>query len=87
MRFTTDEKIEGPFFNIIKAAEYCGYATETFRSYMKQYKIPRYGPKRTHFARSTLDDFMNHPEHFLPSVRKHKAIKVPIQTELEDITI
>lgn len=81
------ENIEGPFFNAIKAAEYCGYAPETFRDYMQQYKIPRYGPKRTRFARTTLDEFMAYPEKFLPSIRKHKAERVMGPADLEDLTI
>jgi len=58
------ELTEGPFFNSQKAAEYCGYAPGTFERLVREYAIPKYGPKRNRFAKSVLDAWMHTPETF-----------------------
>lgn len=54
----------GPFFNLANAANYCGYAIGTFERIVREYDIPRYGPKRNRYARSVLDAWMHSPEAF-----------------------
>lgn len=46
------------YFNVIGAAEYCGYAPETFRRHVRQYPLPRYGPKKNRIKRLDLDVWM-----------------------------
>lgn len=57
--------VEGPFFTTEKAAEYCGYRKSTFRDLLKDYELPRFGPRKTKYARTVLDAFMATPEAFL----------------------
>ena len=57
--------IEGPFFNLDKAAEYCGYRKSSFRGLLRKYDIPRCGPRGTKYARTILDAFMATPEAFM----------------------
>lgn len=61
--------IEGPFFTLAKAAEYCGYRKSSFCSLLRDYDIPRHGPHRTKFARTILDAFMTTPDAFLRGAR------------------
>lgn len=57
--------IEGPFFTMAKAAEYCGYRKSSFQGLLRDYDIPRHGPRGTKFSRTILDAFMAAPETFL----------------------
>lgn len=56
--------VEGPFFNLAAAAEYCDYAPGTFERVVREFKIPRHGPKRNRYAKSILDLWMAHPDLF-----------------------
>lgn len=72
----------GPYYNLKDAAAYCGWAPDTFRRMMRDYDIPRYGPRETRFAQSTLDRFMAQPRDFLkgrrpPRRRKPITLVVP----------
>jgi hypothetical protein len=70
-------RVIGPFYNFREAAQYCGYAVDTFRDYLKLYTVPRYGPKKTRFAKSVLDKFMESPYLFLDTVKKQNKVKEP----------
>lgn len=52
------------YFNTNEAAEYCGYASETFRRHVKKYPLPRYGAKRNRLKRIDLDVWMEEPNAF-----------------------
>lgn len=73
-------QVQGPFFNIAKAAEYCGYRPKSFSVILKEYDIPRHGPRNNRLAKSTLDAFMESPERFkrneAPRRRKPQEVKV-----------
>ncbi len=56
--------VQGPFFTLAKAAEYCGYSPDGFRRLLKGYSMPKYGPRKNRYARSVLDAFMECPEMF-----------------------
>lgn len=62
--FSSTLKPEGPFFDSQKAAEYCGYAPGTFERIVREYDIPKYGPRKNRFAKSVLDAWMRSPETF-----------------------
>jgi len=51
-------EITGPFYNVSKAAEYCGYSPDHFRHLASEHQIPRCGPNRNRYAASTLDTWM-----------------------------
>ncbi|KHK02363.1 hypothetical protein [Desulfovibrio sp. TomC] len=56
-------EIQGPFFSLAKAAEYCGYKSpEHFADLLRGYAVPKYGPKKNRYARSVLDAFMADPK-------------------------
>ncbi len=55
-----------------EAAEYCGYARNTFFKIVRDYKIPRFGPKNNRFDRWLLDEWMRDPHCFL---RKDEVIR------------
>lgn len=60
--------VQGPFFTLAKAAEYCGYnSPEHFAELLRGYAVPKFGPKRNRYARSVLDAFMTEPEVFKKS--------------------
>ena len=67
--------IEGPFFTTEKAAEYCGYRKSTFRDLLKDYELPKFGPRKTKFARTVLDAFMATPEVFLRGAGSYRNRK------------
>lgn len=56
--------VQGPFFNLKKAAEYCGYAPDTFRRKIQDYCLPRHGPEKNRYAKSVLDAWMESPDTF-----------------------
>ncbi len=73
-------QVSGPFYTLKQAAEYCGYAPDTFRRKIRDYNIPRFGPEKNRFAKSTLDTFMENPDTFKKQQAQHrrnpKAVKV-----------
>ena len=76
------ELAEGPFFNSQKAAEYCGYAPGTFERILREYDIPKFGPRKNRFAKSVLDAWMGAPEAFQkntsPKPRRHTPKPVTV---------
>lgn len=57
--------VQGPFFTLAKAAEYCGYKShEHFAELLRGDVVPKFGLKRNRYARSVLDAFMADPEAF-----------------------
>ena len=49
-----------------QAAHYCGYhSVNHFRSIVKDYNIPRHGPRHNRFDRFELDEWMKNPDIFL----------------------
>ncbi|EFL51847.1 hypothetical protein DesfrDRAFT_1382 [Solidesulfovibrio fructosivorans JJ]] len=71
--------VQGPFFTLAKAAEYCGYKSpEHFAELLRGYVVPKFGPKRNRYARSVLDAFMADPEAFekFPSASRYVPKKV-----------
>jgi len=73
-------RVQGPFMTARQAAEYCGYALETFRRKTREYDLPRHGPERNRFARSVLDAWMEYPEAFKPAprARRRKPVLVNV---------
>ena len=71
---------KGPFFNLAKAATYCGYdSPDAFRRVVRELgvELPRCGPKGNRYAKSVLDEFMNSPSSFLaPKNRLVKSVKL-----------
>lgn len=61
------------FFNVKKAAAYCGYNDKYFGKLSAKFKIPRHGPKKNRFKRSDLDLFMRETQSFL---RVHRDSKI-----------
>ena len=74
-------QVSGPFFNLKQAAEYCGYSPETFSRKIREYDIPRYGPEKNRFAKSTLDNFMASPDTFKKAPKQYKR-KSPQQVKI-----
>ena len=68
-----------------QAAEYCGYSVKTFKKYVREYNIPRYGPKKNRYCTDDLDQFMKNPHAFtiqLDLETKIKLIKSGIDVPL-----
>ena len=55
----------GPYLNLEKAAEYCGYRPRTFRNKVKEFSIPRRGDEENRFSVLDLDRWMEDPKCFL----------------------
>lgn len=68
---------EGPFFNMTRAAAYCGYAVGTFERILREYSLPKYGPKKNRFAKSVLDAWMDTPEAFKKNSRPMPRRRTP----------
>lgn len=60
------------FYRLDQAAEFCGYAPDTFRDVLREYAIPRFGPKRTKFHEPVLVDFMLNPDKYSRTRAKMK---------------
>lgn len=74
--------MQGPYVNLKEAAEYCGYSESQFGALLRQYPLPRYGPKRTRYRLTELDAWMERPEDFkpTPTARRPKAMEwKPVQ--------
>jgi hypothetical protein len=54
----------GPFYNLAEAARYCGYKPSTWAKVIRDFDVPRHGPKHNRFAQSVLDAFMVSPDTF-----------------------
>jgi len=57
-------EIRGPFLDLQKAARHCGYAKGTFERILREFDLPKCGPKKNRFAVSVLDAFMSSPDTF-----------------------
>ena len=73
-------QVKGPFYTKKEAARYCGYAPDTFAKIIREYDLPRYGPKRNRFAQSILDLFMEEPDMFR---KMGKTRRTPLQLKVE----
>lgn len=71
------EIITGPFFSLTDAAKYCDYALGTFERILRDYDLPKYGPKKNRFAKSILDEWMVTPEVFKKNSRPKPRRRVP----------
>jgi len=56
--------IQGPFYNLKEAALYCGYKPATFARLIREYALPKSGPRKNRFAASVLDAWMASPDTF-----------------------
>lgn len=56
--------IQGPFYNLKEAALYCGYKPVTFARLIREYALPKSGPRKNRFAASVLDAWMASPDTF-----------------------
>lgn len=67
----------GPFLNLAAAAAYCGWAPRYFAKLLKEYDLPRFGPRKNRFATTVLDAFMSAPETFksTPAPRARRSRK------------
>lgn len=72
----------GPFYNLKQAAEYCGMAGRTFQRYLRDFELPRSGPKRNKFSSSVLDLWMENPEQFRKQVKPQPRRRGPIQLQV-----
>jgi len=72
--------VQGPFYTIKDAASYCGYKPRTFTAVLRDFDVPRHGPRKNRLAKSVLDAWMASPESFRkqerPRSRKPKPVKV-----------
>lgn len=57
----------GPFVTLREAAKFCGYKYDSFKKIAQEYKIPKYGPKRTKLSTVDLERFMVEPTLFMSS--------------------
>ncbi|WP_449246279.1 DNA-binding protein [Desulfarculus baarsii] len=70
----------GPFLNLTAAAAYCGWAPRYFAKLLKEYDVPRFGPRKNRFATTVLDAFMATPEAFKRTpVSLKKRRRTPIK--------
>lgn len=53
------------YFNIKKAASYCGYNAAYFGRIMEEYNLPKYGPKGNRLKATDLDAWMVNPMEFM----------------------
>lgn len=71
---------ERMYFNLKDAARFLGYAPRTFQEYVRQYRIPRVGPRQNRFSRRDLESFMENPQAFIPLKPKtHNRPFKPVQ--------
>jgi len=70
----------GPFYDLERAAEYCGYSTSYFAKLIRKKSIKRYGPSQSRFARADLDHFMANPDSF--SSTPGTKPRTPIELEV-----
>jgi len=78
--------VQGPFYTLARAAEYCGYSADGFRRLLIGYTMPKYGPKKNRYARSVLDRFMTDPVEFQSNVctnRRRKLQPVVVRKPIE----
>ena len=72
--------VQGPFYAIKDAAKYCGYKPRTFAAMIREYNMPKHGPRKNRLAKSILDAWMVAPESFRreekPRNRKPKLVQV-----------
>lgn len=66
--------------NTREAAAFCGYSTSYFEKMVREFKITRYGPRRTRFARADLESFMANPDDF--RVVDKTPMRKPIMIEV-----
>lgn len=66
-------EMNGPYLNLKDASTYCGYKPRTFSDLVKQYNIPKYGPKRNKFSTTDLDNFMENTVIFLQNDTKIRS--------------
>lgn len=68
------------YVNAKIAAAYCNYGESTFRAFVEQWKIPRYGPKRNRYKITDLDKFMANPSCFMfgTHTTRHKNGFTPV---------
>lgn len=62
--------LESPYLSLEEAAKFVKRSDRTFRRYVKQYKIPTYGPGRCLFMREDLQAFMEDAGAFLGAKRR-----------------
>jgi len=66
------------YYGTRKAADYCGYSYETFRKIIREYQLPKYGPRRNRFSVHDLDEFMVEPEQFTVQSNRKAGRRKPI---------
>ena len=70
----------GPFYDLERAAEYCGYSASYFAKIIKKFSFKRYGPSKSRFARADLDRFMADPAGF--RIVDRQKLRIPIEIEV-----
>lgn len=70
----------GPFYDLERAAEYCGYSISYFAKLIRKKSIKRYGPSQSRFARADLDRFMANPSNFSSTLEMKP--RTPIELEV-----
>ncbi len=56
---------EQGYLSLKCAAYYCDYKPRYFGRLIREYQIPRYGPKRNKFSKADLDTFMQNPSAYV----------------------
>lgn len=69
------------YLNGKEAARYCGYHVSAFAKIIREYKIPRYGPRLNRFRKDDLDMFMENPSDF--RYERPSRRKVPTRVTLD----
>jgi len=71
--------IEPEYFNLKTAAFYCGYENpRSFSKIIRDYDLPKYGPKRNMYKKSVLDEFMKSPTEFVAMKPRKRSDYSPV---------
>lgn len=74
-------QVEGPFFNLTGAAQYCGYESpEHFSELLRGFVVPKFGPKKNRYAKSVLDAWMANPDAFKVEKKSGRPYKPRLVT-------
>jgi hypothetical protein len=83
-----DTTPEQRWLNLRQAAEYCGCSKpDYFRELVREYMIPRHGPKRNRYDRYELDEWMRNPQYFVVAAKMNHPIIRRITGGFTPVTI
>jgi len=72
--------IRPEYLNLKEAAVYCGYRNaKSFSKLIKDYELPKYGPRRNRYKVSILDEFMESPTSFVAVPVRRRTGFIPVE--------